>query len=261
MTGAVAAWSVVGLIPARSGSKRIPSKNVRMLAGHPLLAYSIASAIESGVFAKVIVSTDASEIADIARHYGAEVPALRPANMAGDLSPDIEWVKHAVANVRDSGLSPDAVAILRPTSPLRGAGTIRRAVAELAADSEADSLRAVERCTQHPGKMWVVDGERMRPLLDDGASDPPWHSRPYQALPVVHVQNASLEVARARALDQHGSIAGAVIRPFHAPGHEGFDLNQEGDWIVLEDLIRSGGAMLPTVHVSPYNGALSASSA
>lgn len=260
MTGNAGDWSVVGLIPARAGSKRISSKNVRHLAGHPLLAYSIASALESDVFAKVLVSTDSAEIADIARHYGADVPHLRPASMAGDMSPDIAWVQHAVANMRASGLSPDAISILRPTSPLRSAGTIRRAVAELAADPEADSLRAVERCTQHPGKMWVVEGDRMRPLLDDGGSDPPWHSRPYQALPLVHVQNASLEVARTRALDEHGSIAGAVIRPFHAPDHEGFDLNQEADWIVLEALIRSGRATLPAVCVSPYDAAVSASS-
>ena len=83
--------SSVAFIPARQGSKRVPGKNVRPLDGHPLLAYTIAAALESGVFGSVIVSTDSEEVAAIARHYGAEVPFLRPAVFAGDMSPDIEW--------------------------------------------------------------------------------------------------------------------------------------------------------------------------
>ena len=260
MTLAAGGRLAVALVPARAGSKRVPGKNIRPLAGHPLIAYSIASAIESGVFASVVVSTDSEHIAAIARHYGAEVPELRPAHMAADMSPDIDWVRHTVDRLRAGGLSPDLVAILRPTSPLRRADTIRRALAELDADPGADSVRAVERCAQHPGKMWVVEGERMRPLLDDGGSDPPWHSRPYQALPTVHVQNASLEVARIRALDDHGSIAGAVVRPFITPGHEGFDLNRDIDWLILEDLVRSGQATLPDVAARPFDGALSSAS-
>ena len=86
--------ALVALIPARSGSKRVKNKNIRLLAGHPLLAYSIAAARESGIFRSVIVSTNCDEIAEVARHYGAEVPFLRPASMARDLSPDIEWIEH-----------------------------------------------------------------------------------------------------------------------------------------------------------------------
>ena len=94
--GTSIAISAVALIPARHGSKRVPGKNVRPLAGHPMLAYTIAPAIESGVFESVIVSTDSEETAAIARHYGAEVPFLRPAAFAGDTSPDIEWVEHTL---------------------------------------------------------------------------------------------------------------------------------------------------------------------
>ena len=88
--------SVVALIPARQGSKRVPGKNVRALGGHPVLAYTIAPAVESGIFESVIVSTDSEEIAALARHYGAEVPFLRPAAFAGDTSPDIEWVEYTL---------------------------------------------------------------------------------------------------------------------------------------------------------------------
>src|SRR6187401_3512522 len=95
--------SAVALIPARQGSKRVPGKNIRLLNGHPMLAYTIAPAVESGVFDAVIVSTDSDETATIARHYGAEVPFLRPAAFASDTSPGIEWLEHALRTLRDQG--------------------------------------------------------------------------------------------------------------------------------------------------------------
>ncbi len=158
--------SVVALIPARAGSSRVPHKNVRALAGRPMLAYTIAPAIESGVFESVIVSTDSEDIAAIARHYGAEVPLLRPAPFASDTSPDIEWLEHLIPTLQAQGRSWDAFSLLRPTSPFRSAGTIRRAWDLFIGETGVDSLRAIEKCTQHPGKMWVVEGKRMKPLLD-----------------------------------------------------------------------------------------------
>ncbi|HEY3183251.1 MAG TPA: acylneuraminate cytidylyltransferase family protein, partial [Gaiellaceae bacterium] len=111
--------AAVALVPARAGSQRVPGKNVLPLAGHPLIAYTIAAARESGVFAAVVVSTDSDEIAEIARRYGADVPGLRPAELATSTSPDIEWVLHVMSN-----RSEDLFAILRPTSPFRSAATI-----------------------------------------------------------------------------------------------------------------------------------------
>src|SRR5574339_1249249 len=146
--------SAVAFIPARLGSKRVPGKNIRPLAGHPMLAYTIGPALESRVFDAVIVSTDSEEIAAIARHYGAEVPFLRPAALAGDTSPDIEWVEHTLAELRTQGRTWDCFSLLRPTSPFRSADTIRRAWNRFLAQEEVDSLRAVEKCAQHPGKMW-----------------------------------------------------------------------------------------------------------
>src|SRR4029079_10852633 len=110
---------LVALIPARQGSKRVVGKNVRPLRGHPLIAYTISAALDSGVFDSVIVSTDSDEIGAIARHYGAEVPFLRPAAMAGDQSPDIEWVDFTLDALEHSGRRYDCFALLRPTSPFR----------------------------------------------------------------------------------------------------------------------------------------------
>jgi CMP-N-acetylneuraminic acid synthetase len=242
--------SCVAFIPARQGSKRVPGKNVRVLDGHPMLAYTIAPAIESGVFDAVIVSTDSEEIAAIARHYGAEVPFLRPAAYAGDTSPDIEWLEFTLAELRRQGRWWDAFSLLRPTSPFRTADTIRRAWMRFVGQDGVDSLRAVEKCAQHPGKMWVIRGERLLPLLPFG--DPPWHSTPYQALPPVYVQNASLEIAWTRVVVERRTIAGDVLVPFLTEGYEGFDINDPYDWMVAERLLAENAVTLPPVNAAPY---------
>jgi len=121
----------IALIPARSGSKRVPNKNILKLNGHPLIAYSIAAALEAGLFSTVFVSTESQEYAEIAKHYGAEVSFLRPKEFALDLSPDIDWVKFTLSKLASDKRLFDHFSILRPTSPLRTAQTIKRAYSEL----------------------------------------------------------------------------------------------------------------------------------
>lgn len=252
--------TAVALIPARQGSRRVPGKNIRVLGGHPLIAYTIVSAIDSGVFESVIVSTDSEQIAQIARYYGAEVPFLRPAVFAGETSPDIEWLAYTLEELRARDRTWDCFGLLRPTSPFRSADTIRRAWARFIAQQGVDSLRAVEKCVQHPGKMWVIRGDRMVPLLPfdlpapgraDGRGQP-WHSTPYQALPPIYVQNASLEIAWTRVVFEQGTIAGDVLVPFFTKGYEGFDINDPYDWIVAERLLEEGAVTLPPVRQRPY---------
>ena len=245
---------IVGLVPARSGSKRVPDKNVRTLAGHPLMAYTLAAARASGVFDAVVVSTDSAEYARIAEHYGAEVPALRPEELARSSSPDVEWVDHMLRVLREAGRNYELFSILRPTSPFRQPETIRRAWDAFRNEEGADSLRAVERCAQHPGKMWTVQGRRMLPLLPFEVGGQPWHSNQYAALPAVYVQNASLEIARARVVTELGSIAGAAVVPFFTEGYEGFDINDPLDWKMAELLLREQEACLPTINSPPYGG-------
>lgn len=255
MTAAPAAPTVVGLIPARSGSKRVPNKNVKLLAGHPSIAYAIRAALDSGVFGAVVVSTDSAEIAEIARHYGAEVPFLRPAEYAGDTSPDIEWVEFTLRTLQESGRPFDCFSILRPTSPFRKAETIRRAWSAFLSDTTVDSLRAVEACSQHPAKMWVVRGNRLLPLLPFGPEQQPWHSTPYQGLPRVYVQNASLEIAWSHLVFHGRTIAGETIMPFLTEGDEGLDINQPVDWLIAEQLLALGQATLPPITCAPYTPA------
>lgn len=247
--------SVVAFIPARSGSERIRDKNIKLLGGHPALAYSIAAARDSGVFDAVIVSTDSEHYADISRHYGAEVPFLRPHAIAGSKSPDIEWVVYTLETLANSGRHFDCFSILRPTSPLRKADTIRRAWSAFSAEAGVDSLRAVELCQQHPGKMWVVRGNRLLPILPYSFDDAPWHSSQYKALPEIFVQNASLEIAWSRVALQQNSIAGDIIMPFFTENHEGADVNTSEDWFFVEHLIETGAATLPDINQKPFASA------
>jgi N-acylneuraminate cytidylyltransferase len=244
--------TIVAMIPARSGSKRVPDKNIRRLAGHPLLAFTISAALQSGIFSDVVVSTDSETYAEISRYYGANVPFLRPAELAGDLSPDIEWVEQVLTGLRENGKKYDCFSILRPTSPFRLPDTIRRAWKAFLEEQGVDSLRAVEKCRQHPGKMWVVRGRRMMPLLPLSPAQQPWHSSQYQSLPEVYAQNASLEIAWTRLVFQERTIAGTVLIPFFTEGHEGFDVNSSYDWSLAEYLVQNGLARLPDVIQEPY---------
>jgi CMP-N,N'-diacetyllegionaminic acid synthase len=245
--------TAVALVPAREGSKRVVGKNVRPLGGHPMIAYTIAAARSSGVFDTVVVSTDSEDYAAAARHYGAETPFLRPPDLARDTSPDIEWVKHALDTLSSAGRRWDCFSILRPTSPFRKPETILRAWSEFLGAPGADSLRAVERCSQHPGKMWVITGDRMVPLLPLGPPDRPWHSSQYAALPEIWVQNASLEIAWCRVAEQHGTIAGEIVVPFQTTGHEGIDVNSELDFRLAEEVARQVPTALPAIRQAPWS--------
>jgi CMP-N,N'-diacetyllegionaminic acid synthase len=235
--------SVVGFVPAKGHSERAPGKNVWPLAGHPLIAYSIAAAREAGIFSDVVVSTESAEIAEIARRYGAAV-VDRPIDLATPTSSDIDWVLHAMR-----GRSEDAFAILRPTSPFRGAATIRRGWERLLElGDRADSIRAVEVCPQHPAKMWRIEGELIRPVLERPDPGTPWHSMQFQVLPEVWVQNSSLEFAWRHVLEgDRPTISGERVAPFFTEDAEGFSIDYPEDFDRAERLLAEGAAELPAV--------------
>lgn len=242
---------IIALIGARAGSERVPGKNVRPLAGHPLLAYAIATAQQAGVFRRVLVSTDSEEIAAVARHYGADVPFLRPAEYATATSPDIEWIAYTLEQLDEAY---DLFAIVRATNPFRGPDVIRRGLDQLLATPEADSIRAVEMVKQHPGKMWTLaeDGRTMSPILDQSHLEVAWHAGQYQALPRVYVQNSALEIAWTRAVTEHGTREGRALAPFLTQGLEGFNVDDEEDWQRAERLVAEGKGALPRIVTPPF---------
>ena len=235
----VSAARAVAFVPARSGSERVPGKNIRALAGHPLLAYAIETARQSGCFERVVVSTDSEEIADVARWYGADVPFLRPAEYATSTSPDVEWLAYTLERLEERY---DLFALIRATNPFRGPDVVRRGLDQLLATPEADSVRAVERVKQHPGKMWLLaeDGRTMSSLLDQSDLEVAWHAGQYQALPEVYVQNSALEIAWTRVVAETGTREGNVLAPFLTDGLEGFNVDDEEDWQRAERLVAAG---------------------
>jgi CMP-N-acetylneuraminic acid synthetase len=233
--------TAVALVPARAGSKRVPGKNIADLAGHPLIAYSIAAAKQSGLFTDVIVSTDSGEIAEVGERYGATVPGLRPTAIAGSTSPDILWVQHALEG-RDEVL----FSILRPTSPFRTAATIRRAWDQLLAVEGADSIRAVRKVREHPGKMWRITGEVMVPFMAQTSGEVPTHSRQTASLPEVYVQDSSLEIAYTRIVAD-GEIAGATVVPFLTEGYEGLSIDYPDELDAARALAAENPDLLPRI--------------
>ena len=200
------------------------------------------------------VATNDEATAEIARHYGADVPFVRPEALAGHRSPDIEWVQHALTTLGASGRTFECFAILRPTSPFRTADTIRRAWSVFHEAEGVDSLRAVERVAQHPGKMWMIRGDRLLPLLPFGPVGQPWHSSQMPALPEVWVQNASLEIAWSRGALEGRTIAGHTLVPFKTDEREGFDINEEWDWRLAQELVAGGDWTLPPVSRAAFGG-------
>lgn len=239
---------VIGLIPARSGSERVLNKNIKKIGEHPLIAYSIHSALESELFDEVVVSTDSDEIANIAIQYGATVPELRPVQFSQSSSPDFDWVNLAINNwmqLREE----DIFAILRPTNPLRTAKTIIAAY-RLFEQNHCDSLRAIRPVKEHPGKMWRRSDQNLITPFSPGLLSSigvASHSSPLQTLETLWVQDASLEIGWVRTIRKSGTISGEKVFGFEMPGAEGFDINYESDFEYLEFLVSQQKVKLPKI--------------
>lgn len=228
---------VVAIIPARGGSKSIPRKNIKLLAGVPLIAYSIEAGLQAKRVDRVIVSTDDDEIAAVARKYGAEVPFMRPAALAEDTTLDLPVFQHAVEWLTSAGYTPDIVVQLRPTSPFRPLTMVDEAVKLLHDHAETDSVRGVVPSGQNPYKMWRMNGDgTMRGLLDDGTlleqdgsqlSEP--YNMPRQSLPETYWQTGHIDAIRANVI-RAGSMSGRTIRPLLIESRFTIDIDTLLDW-------------------------------
>ncbi len=239
---------VLAIIPARGGSKGIPRKNIRNFAGHPLIAYSIAAALQARRVTRVIVSTDDPEIGEVARAYGAEVPFLRPAELAQDTTLDLPVFQHALAWLTaNEAYAPDVVVQLRPTSPIRPVGLVDEAVRILLEHPEADSVRGVVPAGQNPHKMWRIDLQtgQMKNLLDvPGVPEP--YNAPRQVLPPVYWQTGHIDVIRPITILEKNSMSGDVILPVMIDPRYTVDIDSLSDWMRAEWLVYHGG--LEMVH-------------
>jgi YrbI family 3-deoxy-D-manno-octulosonate 8-phosphate phosphatase len=232
---------VLALIPARGGSKSIPRKNIRLFAGHPLVAYSIAAGLQASRVTRTIVSTDDEEIAEVARKYGAETPFLRPAEFAQDNTTDLPVFQHALGWLQEhEGYQPDIVVQLRPTSPIRPTDCVDAAVQLLLDHSEADSVRGIVPSGQNPFKMWRVDEQgRMAPLLSvPGIAEP--YNAPRQALPQTYWQTGHIDAIRVSTIYQKHSLSGDIIYSLMIDPRYTVDIDTLRDWQRAEWLVAQG---------------------
>jgi YrbI family 3-deoxy-D-manno-octulosonate 8-phosphate phosphatase len=238
---------ILALIPARGGSKSIPYKNIRPLAGYPLVAYSIAAAKQSSLVTRTIVSTDDDEIACIAQSYGAEAPFLRPSEFAQDDTTDMPVFTHALRWLKEKeGYQPDVLVQLRPTSPIRPPDCVDQAVQILLDHPEADSVRGVIPSSQNPYKMWRVDEQgHMTPLLTLTGVPEPFNS-PRQALPQTYWQTGHIDAIRLQTILGKSSLSGDVIYPLYIDPRYAIDIDTLRDWQRAEWLIAQ--ADLSMVH-------------
>jgi CMP-N,N'-diacetyllegionaminic acid synthase len=222
--------TVVGIILARGGSKRLPGKNIRPLLGKPLIAYSIDAARGAKALSRSIVSTDDPEIARLASEYGADVPFLRPAELATDSSLVTGALAHAVDWLENSGMVIDTVVLLQATSPLRRPEHIDGAVA-LFRETGADTVTAVTRPSAHPYWCWKMDGEFLEPYFSRS------HMDILRAeLPVAAIENGAVYVFR-RQLLQQGKMYGDKIAGYFMDPADAIDVDHLADFQAAEYIL------------------------
>ena len=227
------------IIPARAGSKGVKNKNIRLLANEPLISYSIKAAISAQNFDRVIVSTDSPEIAELSKKLGAEVPFLRPAELAQDRSPDRSYIEHALNWFRDQEHhEPDLIAIIRPTTPLRCNEVLDEAVKKMKASfSEATSLRSVHPLAEPPQKMLQFADKWLTGFFPDDKRDD-YFNLPRQSFPTAYCPNGYIDIIKTAYIrSEKEKIFGADMLGFvTAVSHE---IDCEDDFSYLEYLLAS----------------------
>jgi YrbI family 3-deoxy-D-manno-octulosonate 8-phosphate phosphatase len=228
---------VLAIVQARGGSKGLPRKNLRLLRGHPLVAYSIASGLAARSITRVIMSTDDEEIADVARQYGAEVPFMRPTELAGDDTPDFPLFDHALTWLRkNESYLPQLVVQLRPTTPLRPRGMLDEAVRIIDADASANCVRGVTVPKQTPYKMWR-DGKQgaLAPLMETSFAEP--YNMPRQKLPAAYWQTGHVDVIRTQTITEQRSLTGSRVLPIMIDANYCVDIDSLVDFDLAERAI------------------------
>ncbi len=225
----------LGLIPARGGSKGIPRKNLRELAGKPLIAWSIEAALKSCEIDRVVVSTDDEEIAEAARKYGAEVPFMRPSELAQDDTPGICVQFHALEWLRDrQGYMPDYSLLLQPTSPLRIHEDIDNIIV-MTREKRAEAALSLIIAEQNPFWMKKIDSDgHVSPFLDESH----YHMAQRQDLPKVYIPNGALFVANAALLLKHRSVLPLETYGYIMPAERSIDINSEWEFAIAEMLLK-----------------------
>lgn len=224
---------VVGLITARGGSKSIPHKNIKLLAGRPLIAWTLEAALQSRSLDRIIVSTDDEEIAKISERRGAEVPFLRPAELAEDTTPTLPVLQHAVSWLESAKQPvPEVIVTLQPTSPLRRPEHIAQAVT-LLLETGADSVVSVCLAEHNPHWMKRLEGDRVYPFFKDTL-----HDSRRQDLPPVYRPNGAIYVTRYPVLMKENRILGEDTRAVVMDAESSIDIDTWLDFKIAELILK-----------------------
>lgn len=224
---------VLAIIPARSGSKSVKDKNIRLINGKPMMTYSIVHALQAKCIDRVIVSTDSEKYAEIARKYGAETPFIRPSEYATDTSLDIDVFRHALKYLeRNEHYTPELVVQLRPTYPIRRTSDIENMVKYMKDNPDIDSMRCIAPAKEIPYKMWFKDKSNDNLILPVMTDIPECYNMPRQQLPKVYYQNACIDVIRADIILKKNSMSGNKIAGYEM--NENFDIDTEEEFRAAE---------------------------
>lgn len=240
---------ILAIIPARGGSKGLPRKNILPLDGHPLIAYSIAAARASTLIDRVVVTTDSEEIASISRRYGAETPFIRPAELAGDFTTDLETFQHGIDWLeKNEGYLPDAIFQFRPTTPIRFLAEIEQCIQLLNSNIQADSIRSVAPSPITPYKMWTLEGndQPLKPLLTLPGVDEPFNM-PRQKLPPVYWHTGTYDLIRTEVIIHRNSMTGKVILPLVQDEKMAVDIDHLIEFQRAEEIIKSTNCLRPAI--------------
>lgn len=234
-------YKILAVIPARGGSKSILRKNIKLLAGKPLITWTIEEAQKSKYINRIIVSTDDKEIAEVAKKYGVEVPFLRPIEISGDLATDVEFLTHTLDFLKKKeNYEPDIVLRLPPTSPLRTAAHIDEGIEKLLRNPEADAVRPIIEAPKHPYKMWQIsNGDYLKPFLPVSftqMNEP--YNMPRQKLPKVYIHTGAMDVMRLRTIRDLKSTSGGKLAYFFMKPEDSINIDTELDFEIAEFLIK-----------------------
>ncbi len=225
---------ILGVIPARGGSKTIRRKNVKLLLGRPLIAYTIAPALKSRMLTRVIVSSDNAEIIGVARRYGADVPFVRPKKLATDLALALDVMKHAVLEAeRQEGKKYDYAVMLQPTTPLRTTEDIDGALEKLVRTGADSVISVVGVGPIHPMRMKLIVDDRLVDYTKEGVEN-----MPKELLPPVYIRNGAIYAVKRDVLVEKHSFKGEDCRPYPMPEGRSVNIDSQMDFLLAEALMK-----------------------
>ncbi|OVE81681.1 N-acylneuraminate cytidylyltransferase [bacterium K02(2017)] len=227
--------NILGVIPARGGSKGIPNKNIYPINGFPLISYTIKTALQSKLLSRCIVSTDSNKIANVAKEYHADVPFIRPQQHATDQALAIDVIKHAVLEMESlDNCQYDYIVMLQPTTPLKIAEDIDAVINKLIKANCDTVVSLVDVGADHPARMYTIESDKMVPVMDEGVV-----MSPRQDLPSIYIRNGAVYACKRDVIFEHNAMIGTDCRGYVMPAERSVNIDVKTDLILAEYYLKN----------------------